>query len=71
MREIRPIVSRVERTARTLGLTDAGWGASAPARERPIRVTFGPAGEASNEAAEFDAAAEWLAHVEAGRIGGA
>jgi hypothetical protein len=38
-------------------------------RHRPIHVTFGPAGEASNEAAGFDATAEWLAHVEAGRIG--
>jgi hypothetical protein len=61
MREIR--------TARTLGLKDIAWGASATPRERPIHVTLGPAGEASDEGAGFDAAAEWLAHVEAGRIG--
>jgi hypothetical protein len=69
MREIR--------TARTLGLKD-GWSASPNPRtspvlsgaEGPIHATFGPAGEASNESAEFDATAEWLAHVEAGRIGG-
>ena len=61
MREIR--------TARTLGLKDATWGASAYARDRPIHVTFGPAGESPDERANADAAAEWLAHVEAGRIG--
>jgi hypothetical protein len=38
-------------------------------RTRPIHATFGPAGEAPNESAEEDATAEWLAHVEAGRIG--
>lgn len=62
---------RETKTARTLGLKDAGWGASAYPRERPIHVTFGPAGEVSDEHAEVDAAAEWLNHVKAGRIGGA
>jgi hypothetical protein len=61
MREIR--------TARTLGLKDATWSASPGPRTSPIHVISGPAGEAPNESAEFDATAEWLKHVEAGRIG--
>ena len=39
-------------------------------RSGPIHVTFGPAGTASNESVEFDATAEWLNHIEAGRMGG-
>jgi hypothetical protein len=69
MKEIRPVVSRVERTARILGLKDAGRGGSACPRHRPIHGAFGPAGEAVNEASEFDAAAQWWAHIEARRIG--
>ena len=42
-------------------------------RDRPLTLTFGPAGEALPEegCAEEDAAREWLKHVQAGRIGGA
>ncbi len=58
------------RTARTLGLKDAAWSASPYPKTSPIHATFGPAGEAANETAQEDATAEWLAHVEAGRIGG-
>lgn len=42
-----------------------------PASPKPATndLPAGPAGEASVEQAELDAAAEWLKHVEAGRIG--
>ena len=40
-------------------------------RTSPIHLTFGPAGEAVDESAEEDATAEWLAHVQAGRINSA
>ena len=42
-------------------------------RDRPINVTFGPAGVVLPEEGfeEEDAAREWFKHVDAGRIGGA
>jgi hypothetical protein len=61
---------RKVKTSRTLRLKDASSGPPAYARVRPIHATFGPAGEAPNEGAEEDAAAEWQKHVDAGRIGG-
>ena len=43
-------------------------GPSAPYREART-IPGGAAGEASVEQAEFDAAAAWLGHFQAGRIG--
>jgi hypothetical protein len=60
-----------EWNARRFGPKDPSSGAPTYPRNRPIHATFGPPGTASNESAEFDATAEWLAHVEAGKIGGA
>ena len=57
MREVR---------SRQSGLKD---GVHRIVRDSPINRTFGPAGEVSNDGAEEDATAEWLAHVQAGRIG--
>ncbi len=68
MRETRPFVSRAERPARQFGLKD-GVPTPAERSDRPITLTFGPGGEVANDGAEFDATVEWLAHVEAGRIG--
>ena len=59
---------REVRSPRRFGLKDGAPPATGD-RERPINRTFGPAGEVSNDGAEEDAAAEWLAHVQAGRIG--
>ena len=56
------------RSPRQFGLK-AGVQAGPEDRDRPINRTFGPEGEVSNDGAEEDAAAEWLAHVRAGRIG--
>ena len=37
--------------------------------DRPLYLSFGPAGLVSRDQEELDATAEWLKHVEAGRIG--
>ena len=59
---------RQTQTPRQFGLKD---GTQRFVRDRPINRTFGPAGEVLPEGGseQQDAAREWLAHVQAGRIG--
>ena len=65
MKQHKPVVGPPQPRTRSGG----SRGASPPPSDRPINRTFGPEGEVPNDGAEEDATAEWLAHVQAGRIG--
>jgi len=74
MRETKTPHTHSVRPERSRGAppTEPAYDSACPEPERsdrPLNLTFGPAGEVSNDRAEFDATREWLAHVEAGRIG--
>ena len=64
MREIRPARPMCPERRAGAPHTDP-----APSERATNYLPAGPAGEASVEQVELDAAAAWLAHVRAGRIG--
>ena len=66
MREARSPRHYPVRPERSRGAPGPG---PAPSERATNYSPAGPAGEASVEQVELDAAAAWLAHVEAGRIG--
>ena len=77
MREVRPAKHPLPRAGPKRAATPGASGAlqgrvsGLPVTAQPATnyLPAGPAGEASVEQVELDAAAGWLAHVRAGRIG--